>query len=167
MKLKHFAVAIAIVGFSSGALANNVNNTIAVSGGTIFFGALHTDSDPFTDTFDFNNVLGPVLANASLVTIASALVPGQNIDFASATLNGIALTLTPTGGFEYAFTPADLGLTGPLQLVVTGTTGAGGGVFSSYSGTLNVTQIPEPGTWALMLSGLSGIGFMARRQNRN
>jgi len=30
-----------------------------------------------------------------------------------------------------------------------------------------VTQIPEPGTWALMLTGLSGLGFMARRQNRN
>jgi len=165
MKLKHFAVAIAIVGCSSGALANNVNNTIAVSGGTIFFGALHTDSDPFTDTFDFNNVIGSVLASASLVTIA--LTPAQDIDFTSATLNGNPLTLSPTGTFETGFTPAALGLTGPLQLVVMGLTGAGGGISSSYSGTLNVTQIPEPGTWALMLTGLSGIGFMARRQNRS
>jgi len=165
MKLKHFAVAIAIVGFSSGALANNVNNTIAVSGGTIFFGALHTDSDPFTDTFDFNNVIGSVLASASLVTIG--FTPAQNVDFTSATLNGVPLSLTPTGVVESAFTLAELGLTGPLQLVVTGTTGAGGGIFSSYSGTVNVTAIPEPGTWALMLTGLSGLGFMARRQNRN
>jgi hypothetical protein len=165
MKLKHFALAIAIVGFSSGALANNVNTTIAVSGGTIFFGALHTDSDPFTDTFDFNNVIGSVLASASLVTIG--FTPAQNVDFTSATLNGNALSLSPTGVAEAAFTLAELALTGPLQLVVTGTTGAGGGVFSSYSGTVNVTVIPEPGTWALMLTGLSGIGFMARRQNRN
>lgn len=165
MRLKQLAVAIAIVGFSSGALANNVANTIAVSGGTIYFGALHTDSDPFTDTFDFNNVLGPVLASASLITIG--FTPGQNIDFTSATLNGNALFLGATGVVEAAFTPAELGLTGPLQLIVTGTTGAGGGVFSSYSGTLNVTAIPEPGTWALMLTGLSGLGFMARRQNRN
>ena len=165
MKLKHLAVAIAIVGFSSGALANNVSNSILVSGGTFYFGALHTDSDPFTDNFDFNLVLGSVLASASLITIG--FTPAQNVDFTSATLNGNALTLSPTGVVESAFTASELSLTGPLQLVVTGTTGAGGGVFSSYSGTLNVTQIPEPGTWALMLSGLSGIGFMARRQNRN
>jgi hypothetical protein len=154
-----------IVGFSTGALANNVSNTISVSGGTIYFGALHTDSDPFTDTFDFDNVLGSVLASASLITIG--FTPAQNIDFTSATLNGNPLSLTPTGVVESAFTLAELGLTGPLQLVVTGTTGAGGGVFSSYSGTLNVTVIPEPGTYALMLAGLGGIGFMARRQNRS
>ena len=165
MKLKHFAVAIAIVGFSSGALANNVNPPpIDVSSGTAYFGALHTDNAPFTDTFDFN-VLGPVLASASLITIG--LTPAQNVDFTSATLNGVALSLSPTGVAEAAFTFAELGLTGPLQLVVMGTTGAGGGFSSSYAGTVNVTQIPEPGTWALMLSGLSGIGFMARRQNRN
>ena len=165
MKLKHFAVAIAIVGFSSGALANNVNNTIAVSGGTIFFGALHTDSDPFTDTFDFNNVIGSVLASASLVTIG--FTPAENIDFTSATLNGTPLTLVSAGPVDSGYTASELSLTGPLQLVVTGTTGAGGGIFSSYSGTVNVTAIPEPGTWALMLTGLSGLGFMARRQNRN
>lgn len=164
MKLKHFAVAIAIMGFSTGALANDVNNTIGVSGGTIFFGALHTDNAPFTDTFDFNNVLGSVLASASLVTIG--FTPAQDINFTSATLNGNPLSLSPNGPIESGFTLAQLGLTGPLQLVVTGTTGAGGGVFSSYSGTLNVTQIPEPGTYALMLAGLSGIGFMARRQKR-
>ena len=165
MKLKHFAVAIAIIGFSSGAFANNVNPPpIDVSSGTAYFGALHTDNVPFTDTFDFN-VLGPVLASASLITIG--LTPAQNVDFTSATLNGVALSLSPTGVAEAAFTPSELGLTGPLQLVVTGLTGAGGGISSSYAGTVNVTMIPEPGTWALMLSGLSGIGFMARRQNRN
>ena len=58
MKLKHLAVALAIVGFSTGAMANNVSNTILVSGGTAFFGALHTDNLPFTDTFDFTNVIG-------------------------------------------------------------------------------------------------------------
>jgi len=164
MRLKQLAVAIAIVGFSSSALANNVNNVVAVSGGTIYFGALHTDSDPFTDTFVFS-VLGSVLASASLVTIG--FTPAENIDFTSATLNGTPLTLVSAGPVDSGYTASELSLTGPLQLVVTGTTGAGGGVFSSYAGTLNVTAIPEPGTWALMLTGLSGLGFMARRGNRN
>jgi hypothetical protein len=161
MKLRHLALAIAIVGASTGALANNVNNSISVTGGTTYFGALHTDNAPFTDTFDFGD-LGSVLASASLVTIG--FTPAQNIDFTSATLNGVALTLGPAGAVEAAFTPAEIALSGPLTLVVTGTTGAGGGVFSSYSGTLNVTQVPEPGTAAMLLAGLSGIGFMGRRR---
>jgi hypothetical protein len=28
-----------------------------------------------------------------------------------------------------------------------------------------VTEIPEPSTWALMLAGLAGLGFMARRRH--
>lgn len=166
LKSKLFAVASAIVALAGAAQANNVHNIIDLTGGTISFGALHSDRNAFTDTYDFNTIVGTVLASTSLVTIGFTLE--QNIDFIAVTLNDVPLTLSPTGEIETASTPFELNLTGPLQLVVVGITGATSGNFSSYSGTLNVTslsQVPEPGTGAMLLMGL-GLTSLALRHRR-
>jgi hypothetical protein len=43
--------------------------------------------------------------------------------------------------------------------------GNGGGT-SGYGGNLSVAAVPEPTTWAMMLLGFAGVGFMAyRRRN--
>jgi hypothetical protein len=34
----------------------------------------------------------------------------------------------------------------------------------SYSGTLNVSPVPEPETYAMLLAGLGLVGFMVRRR---
>ena len=48
--------------------------------------------------------------------------------------------------------------------------GTGGGT-SGYGGNLSATQVgavPEPATWAMLLIGFAGVGFMAyRRRNQN
>jgi hypothetical protein len=44
-------------------------------------------------------------------------------------------------------------------------TGVGGGS-AGYGGTLSVAAVPEPSTWAMMILGFFGLGFMAYR-NRN
>jgi len=43
--------------------------------------------------------------------------------------------------------------------------GVAGGT-AGYGGTLSVAAVPEPSTWAMMLLGFAGLGFMAyRRRN--
>ncbi len=142
---------------ATSALANNVNNDITLLGGTNFFGALHTDNLDFTDTFTFT-IDGAVSANVSLITIGSG---ANNIDFLSADLNGVVLTLTPNGFLESG-SLGDTAFDGPLVLTVRGSSDAGGGTFASYSGTMNVAIIPEPGTALLMGLGLGGLGLSAR-----
>jgi hypothetical protein len=140
---------------ATNARANDVDNDIVIMGGTNFFGALHTDNIDFTDTFTFT-IGGAVSANVSLITIGNG---ANNIDFLSADLNGVMLTLTPNGFLESGFL-GDTDFTGPLVLTVRGSSDAAGGTFASYSGTMNV--IPEPSVALLMGLGLGGLGYSAR-----
>ena len=137
--------------------ANDVSNNITSTNGTTFFGALHTDNADFTDVFTFT-VAGTVKANTSLITIGSGM---NNIDFVSADLNGTALALSPNGFLETG-SLGDTMFTGPLVLTVKGKSGAAGGIFASYSGTMNV--VPEPSTCMLGLSALGACVAMARRR---
>lgn len=165
--MKHFVIAVMIATLAvvaTDARANNITADIDLIDGTATFDALHTDSYSFTDTFNFD-VTGSVLASASLVTIG--FTAGQNIDFTSATLNGNSLWILGSGNiFETAFTPGQLGLTGPLQLLVTGNSGAGNGINASYSGTLNATSVPEPASLMLLGAGLAGVGIWRRKSQK-
>ncbi len=79
-----------------------------------------------------------------------------------ATLNGVPVTLSPNGFVETG-SLGDTALTGPLVLTVTGKSGAANGIFATYSGTINVTVVPEPSTALLMGLGLGGLVLATRR----
>lgn len=156
------AALLAAATLAPAAWANDVSNNILVVGGTTPFSAVHTDNFDFTDVFTFS-VDGAISANVSMITIGSG---AQNIDFVSADLNGVALILSPAGFLETG-SLADTAFTGPLVLTVRGKSGATGGTFASYAGTLNVTIVPEPTTAVLMGLGLAGLGLASRRRARD
>jgi len=133
-------------------LTQDAVNTNKYTGG---FTVTHTGA--FTDTFTFSPTLPSSVVSASLISIGFS--NADNIDFTSVTLNGYALKIV-NGIVDTAITSSQLNLTGPLTLSVSGLSGTG----ASYSGTINVTAVPEPETFAMLGAGLALVGFAARRR---
>ena len=72
---------------------------------------------------------------------------GSGVSLTTVVLNPIALTA------------------GTYTLQIKGTvTGSSGG---SYAGVLNVAPVPEPASYAMLLSGLAIFGFAARKRNKS
>lgn len=161
MKLKSMLAALALSAASVTGFAGTISWNPDYSIGN-FFGNYGPGTS--TESFGFTVDL-PSYVSASAITIS--LPPISDFDFTSVTLDGTSFTNLGTvtvGGTEVESWALGQTLINPGThfLTVSGVSdGLKGGAFS---GTINVSPIPEPETYALMLGGLGVVGFLARRR---
>lgn len=126
----------------------------------------------FTDYFTFSV---PVSASSSYASVNAALNVGPTFN---TVLNTMQVFLDPNGiinsGDETLLgtstTPGNTSLSlvlgpnaaGNIYLTVAGlTNGSAGGL---YAGAINITPVPEPEAWGMLLAGLSLMGTIVRRR---
>jgi hypothetical protein len=142
------------------------NNYDATATGSIFFDdyyfTIATGSlSAVTSSINLSSILGLSDLRARLYTgnshitgsAGSALVEawGSTVNFAHG-LNVTSVILNPNTALA----------AGTYTLQIRGTvSGSSGG---SYSGVLNIAQVPEPSTYAMLLCGMAIIGFCTRKQ---
>jgi hypothetical protein len=145
----------------------NVNLGGSATEQSAAFGVTHLEKGAFADTFNFSPSAGTYFVDASLVTLGFS--PRTDVTFSAAYVNGHELTLSGSGLLEYGYL-LPTAITGPLVLTVFGYVDFEDTSFTpasaSYSGTLNVSAVPEPGGYALLLAGLGVVGAagLGRRQ---
>jgi hypothetical protein len=128
-----------------------------------FIGSAASSSYSYLLYYDFDPTAGNDISTHGIFT----LPPGQNswnlgMDFLASSLNpgrppGFNLsTFDPNAVGEYSF-----------KLAAYTASGLNPYANEVFSTSMVVSAIPEPGEWAMMLSGLAVVGLMARRRRQS
>ena len=157
MKIKSLVAASAIALSSFGAFAGT--STFASDSATF-------TNDPLS-TGDFNQTITfGGLANGLYDIVGSVI--GQSLNFTSIKLDGAPWDVAYVNGKKSKFGYGLLEVTAgkPLTLTLVGT------AFPTtsppaFSGTIGVTLVPEPETYAMLLVGLGLMGAVVRRRNKS
>jgi PEP-CTERM motif len=75
-------------------------------------------------------------------------------------LGGQSFSITPTDDVYHTYTHTFVGASGQLNFVDSGPSNQQGNLLDNVV----MASVPEPSTWAMLLLGFAGIGFMAYRR---
>lgn len=147
-------------GIPTGAFTDIYEFTI----GTLGQGVIGTGSGGLTTNITFGGIGGKTDVDFISVLVNGYAAIGHYTD-----LSGNACTTPGVGscGAGETFTIAGVPITGGVlnKITVNGTVGGPGGI-GSYGGSATFLPVPEPATWATMLLGFLGIGFVMSRRRR-
>ncbi len=163
LRMTGAALAVSL-GLSAGTASAVINEIDFSAGNNDLFGNTAVVG-PFADTFSFTvpgstSVAASVISGFDTNSMFQVAFTGFEL-FDSA--GGPALATGFTAGGFFATLPS-LSITAgtTYDLVVTGNLiGAAPG---SYAGNVNISPVPEPETYAMLLVGLGLVGFAARRR---
>jgi len=122
--------------------------------------SFNSNSDPLATSSSFTatvNFTG--LASGTYDVIGD--ISASMVNFSSVSLDGHAWNVTNFPQFSFGY--LEVTANQPLQLVLTGNSLTGN---PNFSGSLQVTAVPEPESYAMLLAGLGAIGLVARRRNK-
>ena len=170
MKTLTFATGLLLAAAAAAVQADNLSTNVNLGGTateqSAAFGVTHVEQGNFVDTFTFTPSNGTFFVNAGLVTLGFSPQTDVNFDFATGSIKHDFATLAGPGIFEYGYLlPTAIG--GPLVLTVIGNVngaGAIGPASASYAGTLNISPVPEPAGYAMLLAGLGVAGLWRGRR---
>lgn len=168
------ALALAAPAAQAATIFNLIDQTVLDATGTENFGATIDSLGLFSHSFTFTTT-GFSDASGSVISIRSAS-GGKDLDFSSIDLDGV---FAFTADFGVGHEPNDSWTLDTAHIAAgVHTIHVNGQVFStgpvgtpraaSYGGTINVESmaVPEPGTWALMITGFGGAGALLRRRRQ-
>ena len=168
MKLKNIAIAAALAVAAAGALAEDQSITLLQTGAGSFAGSFsqsHEVSPIFVDTFTFSLPGMAAGLGSGVLTFATLSGPLTLVLATLDAANGASVQSPPDpASIAIPSAISFTGATAPLTLTVLGSGFGSGSYGGSVSFDTAVAAIPEPQTYALMLAGLAGLGFAARRR---
>ena len=156
--------------------------TLALAGAASAAGTPTFSFDSATNSFTFgSNGIGANQAGSDTFTISNATTGLSEVPmyFYEGDLSGSGLSLmkvmfgtTDVTGAPKSTGWGDINSNAMVQLPITVTVDWKSGPLrtansANYQGSVLLSPVPEPETYAMMLAGLGALGFLARRRNSN